>query len=117
MKQEILKKTRYTEKEYQMILLDTFFMWCNEQSINDNHYQMLVVNQKIFVWFIKEYNHNQKTFLDYTNNYNNSIQLVQEFRDLYDKITSKINFYPKVLLQEVRKKVKKENGIYNNNFN
>jgi hypothetical protein len=114
MKNQILDLLQYSSLEYDMLLFDLYFTWCNGIARSTKHHQFLLVNRNLSRWFMKEYYKNEVKFLNYsqsTHPYN-----TEELRILYDETTTQINFYPKALLNEIKKQAKKAVRITDKQF-
>ncbi len=109
MKQQIIKILRYTPYQYDMMVFELYYAWCIEHSFNHNHLQKLISNRKLHSWFMREYTNKERNFLEYSKDYQGSS--VKMLRNLYDTETCSINFFPKAILNEIRKTVKKTTVI------
>ncbi|CAA0255008.1 hypothetical protein TMP445_80049 [Tenacibaculum maritimum] len=109
MRQQLLKILKYSKSHYELLVFDLYYCWCIEHSYSLNHLQKLVSSQKLFNWFLREYQRQEQQFLEYTKDYQTSN--TQELRKVYNSMTCTINFYPKAILNEIRKTVKKTTVI------
>lgn len=105
MKQQILKLLRFKARHYDMLVFNQFYCWCIEHSYSHAHLQKLVSSKKLHDWFMREYTKKEQDFLAYVKDYRTINE--KELATLYDDLTSTINFYPKPLLNEIRKQLKK----------
>jgi len=116
MKRQIHTLLQYPKEQYDMFVFSNYFFWCQDYSLNTKHHQLLITNQKLYSWFMRQYQKNEKRFLDYIKDYKDTANMTDELRDLYDKITVETNFYPKALLNEISKRAKKGVRITDKQF-
>lgn len=100
MKTTILKVLKYTEIYYDDLVFDTFMEWCGYQSYENTHFQLMLSNNKLYNWYMREYAKCEKQFLYVAKPYINNVP-VKDLRALYDEKTAQIKYYPKAILNEV----------------
>ena len=105
MKAQLLHLLKYSNEDYDLLVFDIYYCWCMEHGYSITHLQKLLNSQKLYSWFMREYRQREARFLDYTKDYQNST--LKELRDLYDTMTCTIDFYPKAILNDIRKQLKK----------
>ncbi len=115
MKKQIIQILQYTPHQYDMLTFDLFFMWCNENATNNQHLQMLLTSQAVYTWFMKEFKKNELQFLEYSLGYRKKVDVVT-LRSMYDNYVTNIKYYPKALLNEIKRRAKKGFRITNNQF-
>lgn len=105
----IILKT--TEKELEMLKDSLFLDWCDEHATSIAHLQQLLINNRIYNWFCREYTKNEREFLLALQDVvkKNKQLHFMEARKLYDNYTTRIAFYPKALLTTI--KIPKHNNI------
>lgn len=106
MKTRLLNILKYSKQDYEMLALDLYYCWCMEHCYSIRHLQTLVGNQRLFSWFMREYEKREYQFLEYVKGYEKNTS-TKEFRDLYDTTICTINYYPKALLHDINKEIKK----------
>lgn len=120
MKTAIYEILKISKTEYEMFRDSLYLNWADEHSVSTMHLQSIMSSQKVYAWFSREYENKEKAFLEtlkqvYQENPKVSIQSV---RQLYDKYTSEIRFYPKVLINKCKPKqiirIPQHNIIQNN---
>lgn len=106
-KQKIKKVLNYSDETYNYLLVDLFITWCESQAYSPNHLQLLITNNKLFNWYLKEYESRERLFLNYIQPFYNSIS-VKDLRKYYDKETIKtgITTYPSALIKAILKNAK-----------
>jgi hypothetical protein len=106
MKTKLLMILNYTEKDYDRLVLESFIAWCSEQQLySDNHFQLLLTNNKLYNWFMQEYQNREKAFLYLVKHFIGKSS-TRDLRALYDSKTAQISFYPKAILDQIFKNVK-----------
>lgn len=100
MKTKILTVLKYTESDYDTLVFDLYIAWCASHSLSDNHCQLLITSNKLYNWFMTEYSKSEKHFLYLAKPYIGKVSL-KDLRALYDDKTTKINFYPKAILNDL----------------
>lgn len=105
MKTTIQKILKYNEQDYDMVLLELYVLWCTEMAYSDAHLQLLLINKKLFNWFLMEYHKRELQFADLSKNYIGKVA-VNDLRKIHLDWTAKIEFYPNALLSKIVKKAK-----------
>jgi len=89
------------EKAYHLMVFDTYYMWCELNSVNDNDTQRLLSNPLLHKWFMGQYSQLEIQFYaDYK-----KLSSKQSSRNSYDNYVKKIGEYypPKFLIKSIRK--------------
>lgn len=89
------------EKAYHLEVFDTYFMWCELNSVNDNDTQRLLASPLLHKWFMKQYNQLELQFYaDYK-----KLSSPAASRESYNNHVKKIGEYypPKFLIKSIRK--------------
>lgn len=105
MKTKILMVLDYTENDYDRLVLESFIYWCTAHSMSNNHFQLLLINNKLYNWYMKEYVKREKAFLHLANPFVGTSS-IKDLRALYDDKTAQIIYYPKAILDDILKDVK-----------
>jgi hypothetical protein len=105
MKKTITKTLKYTEHDYEMLLIELYVAWCDEHAYSEPHLQLLLTSQKLFNWFATEYNKRELQFSQMSESYIGKVS-TDELRKIHLDWTAKIKFYPGALLSSIVKKSK-----------
>lgn len=114
MKIKILIALNYTENDYDKLVFDSYVAWCSAHAYSNNHFQLLLINNKLYNWFMNEYSRREKSFL-YTAKPFIGKASIADLRSLYDDKTAQIIFYPKPILDQILNaaKMNASKQIYN----
>ena len=100
MKTTIKKVLKYTDYEYYMLLMDLYVAWCSEHSYSTNHFQLMLISNKLYNWFLQEYTAREKSFLYIARPFIGKLP-VADLRKLYDDKTTQIKYFPKAILDDI----------------
>ncbi len=113
-KQIILNVLQHSEADYNYLVIDLFIGWCDEKAYSPNHFQLMLINNKLYNWFMNEYTNREKSFLYIVKPFIGKLP-VSDLRKLYDDTTTEIPFYPKPILDQILNaaKMNASKQIYN----
>lgn len=102
--QELLKQTPHV---YEMKNFELWFRWCQSVTAFQKEFQMVLSNPAVNRWFHAELVKQEAEFLDRVKNYPNAT--LQDLHEQYHAcIVQLFNYYPKPLLEDIRKVAVKE---------
>lgn len=104
MKTPISSILGYEQDQYELYVFTLYYDWCIEHSYNNTHLQIMIMNLKLYQWFMREYTKRERYFLDMVRH---SAKSQNELRNLYYDITATIQFFPKAILYDIVKQTKK----------
>lgn len=105
---QIHKLLQYTKKQYNNLLFDTWFCYCQLNTHNQKTLQQLVANTAYFNWFMKEYRRLELEFLQDVEPFIGQATK-DDIRELYDEKTGQIAMYFSKPLKEQALKLKIDN--------
>lgn len=106
---EIMKTTaqklNMTLVEYEEMIFSFYSRWCVDFSINTLHYQQILANTGINLWFLTELRKQEAEFHLLTERYNYSNTVtVEDLKRCYNECTFQMfNIRPMALLEEIKK--------------
>ncbi len=107
--QQINQILQLSQAQHDLLKFDLFLAWCDQRALNFTHLQSLLCNQKIWHWFCTQYQIQEAKFLNDIQQYKhlNTKDLIA----VYDTYTTRIEYYPKALLNQVKKQIKAPNTL------
>lgn len=110
---KVLEITKVSQQQYNELLLESFFFWAGKNTFTKTQYQVVVCDKAIKKWFFIEYDKLNNEFVSFIDRHPNAS--TKDNERLYARMIGKIyEIYPKVLLDDIKKKY---NGIPMHNLN
>jgi hypothetical protein len=102
MEQQIINLLQCKKHQFEMLVFEHYFLWCEIHSFSEGDLQRIMANKKIAHWFQIEYRKHQQTFINLVIPYKNYCTKEDMERIYKQEVMAIRNYYPKSLINSVR---------------
>jgi len=105
---DIINILELQTSDYLQLVFESYMQWCELYSLNARDYQKLLINDRLYTWYMRTYRSLELEFYKQVNTPDIYHFSTKELNKIYDNTTMSIGgYYPKSILRNLRKQTPK----------